>query len=59
MDPFLLDIPEQVKVILKGDFNNMNPKQLKVIQEKDCDCVLSCKIHLIQGRERVISSVSN
>ena len=35
MDPFLLDIPEEIKIILKGDFNNINPKHLKVIQEKD------------------------
>ena len=35
MDPFLLNIPEPVRSILKGDFKNVNPRELKTIQDND------------------------
>ena len=35
MDPFLLNVPEPVRSILKGDFKNINPKELKTIQDND------------------------
>ena len=35
LDPFLLQLPQAVQNILNGDFQNINPKQLKIIQEND------------------------